>query len=209
MTSGTQEATPEDEAPTEEPESEFEEPAPEGEPASEQNPEERAAALSALVRDGNEETLRKTILDPDPFIQATLFQVLDGKERQRVLALLNEAAKSEQSTTRHQALQLLEQSRQEDEATTLAGFREALADEVLNAREQAVQAVTTQGGADAQEAVRQTFRAADRALKVMLLENATQQADGLALLQEAATDADEVVRAFAVFFLRQAAPEGR
>jgi hypothetical protein len=209
MTSSTQEATPEDEAPTEGAESEIEEPAPEGEAASGQNPEERAAALRALVREGNDEALREAILEPVPFIQATLFQVLDGKERQRVLALLNEAAKSEQAATRQQALQLLAQSRQEDEATTLAGFREALADEVVNVKEQAIQAVTTEGGADALESLRQAFRAADRPLKVMLLETVTQQEGGLALLQEAMGDADEVVRAFAAFYLKQAAPEGR
>jgi len=209
MLSSSQGMAPEDEADDEAEVSEFEETAPEGEPASGQSPEERAAALRALVREGNDEALREAILDPDPFIQATLFQVLDAKERQRVLSLLNKAAKSEQSATRLQSLQLLEQSRQEDEAATLAGFREALADEAMKVKEQAIQAVTTQGGADALDPLRQTFRAADRPLKVMILENVAQQEGGLSLLQEATGDDDEVVRAFAAFWLKQAAPEGR
>jgi hypothetical protein len=207
--SDTQQIVSEDEAPTEMTVTEIEDTAPEGEAASGQNPEERAAALHALAREGNEEALRKAILDPDPFIQATLFQVIAGKERQRVLTLLAEAAKSAQSTTRLQALQLLDQSRKEDEAATLARFREALADEVMNVKEQAIRVVAAQGGADAPDALRQTFHAADRPLKVMILESAAQQEEGLALLREATEDTDEVVRTFAAFWLKQAAPEGR
>jgi hypothetical protein len=183
---------------------------PEDESIQEQDPEARLTAIGALAREGNEEALQQALRDPDPAVQATAFELLAERDSQRAVTLLTEAAKSEEPTTRLQALQLLQQSGRADEATTLAALRGALADEAVEVKQYAIQALAAQGDAEALDSLRQSFlREADPAVRVMILESVAQQEEGLALLREATRDKDEAVRSFATFWLEQLSAEAK
>jgi hypothetical protein len=177
---------------------------------AEPDPEAQRATLQVFAREGNEEALRAALRDQDQAVQATAFELLAERDPRWALNLLTEATKSEEPVTRLQALQLFEQSGRADETTTMTALREALADDTVTVRQYAIQALATRGGADAFDALRQSFfRETDPAVKVMLIESIAQQDQGLGLLQEAARDPDEAVRFAAALWLKLAAAKRR
>lgn len=182
---------------------------PEREALLEQNSEERLAALRTYAQEGNEEALRKALLEPDQMVQATGFQLLAERDPQRAVAALAEAAKSDQPAARFQALTLLDQSGQAEEGTVLFALREGLADEDGTVKAYAIQALAGRGGAEGLAALDQAYRDADPSIKLTILESVAQREQGLRLLREALEDEDETVRSFAAFWLEQARSEGR
>lgn len=170
--------------------------------------QKQLGALQSAATQGDEETLRKAILDPDPLVQGTALEALAQKDRQGAIDILLSAAKSDQSGQRLEALQRLDQSGLADQATVLPLLREALGDQDPSIRGYAVQSLAARGGADVMSYLRQALRDQDPSVRLMVIGNVAQKDEGLPLLQEALSDPDESVRTSASTLLEQAVSEG-
>lgn len=135
--------------------------------------------------------------DPDSLIQEAASALLAGRDRQRAVAVLLDATKSDQVERRLQALQFLYQTDQVDEGAVLSALSAALTDEDLAVKGYAIRALADRGGANALGYLRQAFRDPDPAVRMQVVEQAALQDRGLPLLQEALTDNDEAVRSLA------------
>lgn len=177
---------------------------PAGEPSDEDDLNERLKALSAFARQGNEEALREAILDPDQTIQAAALELLAKRDRQKAVAFLVDATKSDQSERQLQALQLLHQTDQAEEGTVRSTFAEALADDDVSVKEYAIRALVDRGGLDMIGYLRQAFHDPDPAVRILVIESVSQRDEGRLLLEEALTDDDEMVRSLAAAGLESA-----
>jgi HEAT repeat protein len=180
-----------------------------GESGMEEEQDERLKALHTFAQQSNEAALQQALFDPDPTIQEAAFTLLAEQDHQRAIAALVDATTSDQPEVRLQALHLLHQTDQVDEETVSSALGAALADADPTVKEAAIQALADRGGADTLGALRQAFHDPDPSIRILALEHAAQQDQGLPLLQEALADEDEIVRSVAFSRLQQAIAERR
>jgi hypothetical protein len=180
-----------------------------GEEAFEAEQEAPLQALQAFAQQGDGEALRQAIFDPYRIVQTRAFELLAEQDRQRAVAILLEATKSEQPDARLQALQLLHQSGQAEERIVLSALGDALADEASTVKAYAIQALAERGGPDVLGPLRSALRDPDPAVRITVIESVIQQEEALPLLQQALSDDDEMVRFRAAFRLEQISAERR
>ncbi|MGH8607852.1 MAG: HEAT repeat domain-containing protein [Gammaproteobacteria bacterium] len=109
-------------------------------------------------------------------------------------------ARDEDPEMRLQALAMLSQGAQgseADKASVQSAIDAALTDQDARVRGQAFQALASRGGAEAMWHLRQALRDPDPGVRILAIENAGSGEQGKALLEEALSDQDEVVRAVA------------
>ncbi len=159
--------------------------------------------LSA-IRQQDEETLVKDILNPDASIQAEAFEALSATNPKRAIEALRSAIKSGPSNVRLQALELLDEFNQADGETVALALRVAVGDKDPALKDYALQALGRREGPEAMALLRQAFRDSDPAVRLMVLQSAAQRDDGQALLQRALSDPNESVRARAAELLKAA-----
>jgi hypothetical protein len=167
----------------------------------------RLDALATFAKQGNEEALQEAILDPDQTIQAAALELLAKRDSQKAMVTLLDATKSAQPERRLQALHLLHQTDQVEEGTVRLAFVEALADDELNVKEHAIQALADRGGPDVIGYLRQAFHDPDPAVRMLVIESVSQREESRLLLEEALTDDDETVRSLAASGLAELAQE--
>jgi HEAT repeat protein len=160
-------------------------PQPAGESMAEDAQAERLNALHTFAEQGNEEALWKALFDPDPTIQAIALALLAARDRQRVIAAIVEATKSDETELQLQALQLLSQTNQADEETVLAALSHALTDEAIPVKRYAIQALAHWEGADALGYLHQALHDPDPVVRRLVVEEIAGQDRGHLLLQEA------------------------
>ena len=98
---------------------------------------------------------------------------LAAGDRQGAIVFLMEMTKSDDPARRLQALSLLHESGQADEATILSALRAALPDETT--KSYAVQALAERGGPEAIAALRETFRDPDPYVRTLVIESMADQ----------------------------------
>jgi hypothetical protein len=167
-------------------------------------PDDRAKQLAALETSsqlGDTEVLQKAILDPDLAIQKASFEALAASDPAGAVDSLLRAAHSDNADMRVQAIELLVEVFPVDPGSALSALRGALADKDSSVKAAAIQALTTQGGAEATALLRQALHDSDPSERLLVIQSVAQTAEGLPLLQEASSDMDEAVRAFASAWL--------
>jgi hypothetical protein len=182
---------------------------PQGEPAGEEEQDERLRALRAFAQQGHTETLQQALFDPDQTVQATALALFAERDRQGVIDVLVDATQSPQPPMRVQALSLLHQTDQADERMVLSVLEEALADHDVTVKSYAIQALAERRGPEAIESLRQALRDPDVSIRRMVIESVAQREQGHTLLQEALSDEDAAVRSLATFWLQQTVSAGR
>jgi HEAT repeat protein len=146
---------------------------------------------------GDTEVLQKAILDPDLAIQKASFEALAASDPAGAVDSLLRAAHSDNADMRVQAIELLVEVFPVDPGSALSALRGALADKDASVKAAAIQALATQGGAEATALLRQALHDSDPSERLLVIQSVAQTAEGLPLLQEASSDMDEAVRAFA------------
>jgi hypothetical protein len=177
--------------------------------AEEENRRRQLAAISTATTKGDEAALREAVLSSDSTVATVALQNLTKLDPALAEDTLADAAKSDQPMTRLKALQLLDQACQADEDTVFSGLNEALRDPDPGVKVYAVQALAARGVPKAINYLRQAFRDFDLNLRMIAIEAVAQNEEGLPLLQDATTDADESVRTKASFLLAQATITGK
>jgi hypothetical protein len=162
---------------------------------------ERLEALQAAAAQGNEGALRQALYDPDPDVQTLALELLAMRDRQGAVDLFAKAAKGPHPQLRVKALELLNVvNDQEAEQMVLSTLGEAITDEDLQVKRCAIRALAERGGPGALEYLHGALHDADPAVRMMTIDQVVRfvpPAQRLALLQEAALDKDEMVRAAA------------
>ncbi|MGH8612475.1 MAG: HEAT repeat domain-containing protein [Gammaproteobacteria bacterium] len=121
----------------------------------------------------------------------------------QVIDHLVELARDEDPATRVQALSTLASGENADEGAVESALDAALTDKDPTVRGTAVQALASRRGVDAIVHLRQALADPDPGVRIVVVENAVPQGQGLALLREALFDADEIVRTIAADRLKQ------
>src|SRR5262249_27246888 len=158
---------------------------------------EQLKTLHMIAQQGNLHDLQQALSNPDPFVQATAFTLFAEQDRQGAIAAVLGLSASEQSEQRWQALQLLHQSEAVDEETVLSALHTALGDTDMTVKSFAIHALAHPGGVKVFEHLHQAFRDPDPAIRLSVLESVIQLDDGLPLVQEGLTDAEETIRVLA------------
>lgn len=114
---------------------------------------------------------------------------------------LVELANAEDPRRRADAIARLTVEGRADDPAVRQTLLAALADDDANVRAQAVSAVARRDGAGANTALREALHDGDESVRLMAVDSAGSDAQGLALLQEALLDSDETVRALAAMKL--------
>jgi hypothetical protein len=189
---------------------------PESKLAVEEEPSERFKALEALATDGDTEALHRALLHSDQDIQGRALELLAERDRSQAVAALVGITKSKEPGTRLQALsrlheigQSLDETDQVDQGTVLSTLSAAAADEDTSIKIYAIEALAGWGKPDAMVYLRQAFRDPDPSVRTIVIENVAIQGQDVQLLEEALSDADEMVRSRATFWLKQMDLEGR
>lgn len=196
----TPELTPQESVITEELEAPEQESA---ETEAQADPEKKLAALYASLQHGDKEALREAMQDSNPTIQASAFEALAAQDREEAIDALLAAVKSDQSATRLQALQLLNQVAQAEERTVLSTLRDALKDGDPTERAYAVQALAGRGGTEAMGYLGEAARDPDPSVRGMVISSVADKDEGFPLLEEALSDPDESVSSTAALLLKQ------
>lgn len=173
-------------------------------------PDDRAKQLAALETSslqGDTEALQKAILDPDLAIQKASFEALATMDPERAVDALVRAAHSDDTGARVQAIQLVGEVFPVDPGSALSVLRGALADQDSSVKAAAIQALATQGGAEAMSLLRVALHDSDPSERLIVIQSVAQTAEGLPLLQEASSDPDEAVRTFSSAWLTPPDPE--
>jgi HEAT repeat protein len=165
------------------------------------NEQERLEALAGSAQTGDEQALRKALLDPDPIVQERALALLAEANREGAVAHLLDMTKSGQPETRIQALQLLHESELADEPAVVSSLGAALADEDL--KPYAIEALAKRGGPEAMEYLQQALHDPDPKVRQMIIESAAPLDEYQVLLQQARWDEDETVRSLANAWLNQ------
>ncbi len=178
-----------------------------GQEAEEQ--EKRLTALYTAAANGDAGALEKAFSDPQQDAQAAAFALLAQLDRQKAIDFLAQETKSEQPETRYQALRLLTQASQAEDAVVGPILNEALAGDDQTMKQYAIQALAERMGESAGGYLRQALSDPDPTIRMAVIENVAQTPQSLPLLQEALADPDAAVRSMAVFWLEQLATERR
>jgi hypothetical protein len=182
---------------------------PTDESTADDDQQKRLKALQGLAEQGNMEALQQALFDLDPTIQETAFALLAERDRQGAIAALLDVTRSAQPEVRLRAFEFFQQSAGEDDRMLLSALNEALDDEDANVRSYAIQALAERGGAGAIEFLRQAFHDPDPSVRMVVIDRVAPRGQGRLLLQEALSDADEVVRSLAASRLKQGTSAGR
>lgn len=126
----------------------------------------------------------------------------------QVVDHLVELARDEDPATRVQALSTLAGGGNADEGAVESALDAALTDKDPTVRGAAVQALASRRGVDAIEHLGQALEDPDPDVRIMAVDNLAPQGQGLALLREALSDADELVRTIAADRLKQVTEKG-
>jgi HEAT repeat protein len=154
----------------------------------------------------DEAALRKSLSDPNPAVQAMALDRLAENNRQEAIPLLVDGTRSQQPQLRLRALDLLINS-QANENTVLSALGRAVSDEDVGVKSYAIRALAERGGPEAIAHLGEALRDSDPAIKMLAIEHIarsvppTQRA---VLLQQAATDSNEMVRSAASTWLEEA-----
>ncbi len=115
---------------------------------------------------------------------------------------LIEMTKSDDPAMRLQGLSNLHESGKADQKTVVSVLEAALIDKDATIKGYAVQTIANFGVPDVMHYLWQAFRDPDPSVRVIVIESVPQN-QGLSLLQEALSDADEAVRSMASFKLKE------
>jgi HEAT repeats len=126
----------------------------------------------------------------------------------QVVDHLVELARDEDPETRVHALSTLAGGGNADEGAVESALDAALTDKDPTVRGAAVQALASRRGVDAIEHLRQALEDPDPGVRIMAVENVAPQGQGVALLREALSNADELVRSIAADRLKQVTEKG-
>ena len=165
---------------------------------------ETTPRASGLATD--EAALRRSLSDANPEVQATALDLLAENNRQEAIPLLVDGTRSQQPQMRLRALDLLINS-QANENTVLSALGRAVTDEDVGVKSYAIRALAERGGPEAIARLGEALRDSDPAIKMLAIEHIarsvppTQRA---VLLQQAATDSNEMVRSAASTWLEEA-----
>ncbi len=118
------------------------------------------------------------------------------------ITTLIEMTKSDDPAMRLQGLSNLHESGKADQKTVLSVLEAALIDKDATIKGYAVQTIANFGVPDVMHYLWQAFRDPDPSVRVIVIESVPQN-QGLSLLQEALSDADEAVRSMASFKLKE------
>jgi len=163
---------------------------------------QKLAALNTSAQQGDQETLRKAVLDSDPVVQASAFQALAGQDKNAAVAALLEAVRSDQPSTRLEALQLLNQSGNADEETVLSALGDGVKDVDPTIRLYSVQAVATRGGPEAMGYLRQALGDPNHSFRAIVISAAAQNDEMRPLVNEVLSDPDESMSSLAALLLQ-------
>jgi hypothetical protein len=122
--------------------------------------------------------------------------------------LVEWARSDKDAETRVQALSSLSSHAEADEGAVESVLDAALTDKDPGVRGYAVQAIASRKGPAATEQLRQALKDSDPGVRIMAVDSVVPKEQGLALLQEALSDADELVRTIARDRLKQAESQG-
>lgn len=120
------------------------------------------------------------------------------------LERLMEMTKSSNAATRVEALSMLADSGTGDQEAIRSDLAAALTEQDPEARSLAVQALARHGGPEAMNHLSQALRDLDLSVRITAVESAPLKGEGLALLREALTDTDEMIRSSARDRLQEA-----
>jgi HEAT repeats len=174
---------------------------------SEKDPTEKFVKLEAAIREGDEHALAAAVLDSDPALQTNAHEALKAVDAEAAKDALVAAMDSDLASTRLQALQLLQQSSQDDARTYISALEKSLADTDEQVRIAAVQGLVRMGGPEEMSFVRQAFKDTDPAVRLIVISSAGSQ--DRSLLSSALEDSDETVRGAAAELLKEIQNSGK
>ena len=167
----------------------------------ENDPGQKFVKLEASIQQGDEQALAAAVLDSDPALQTNAHEALKAVDPEAAKDALLAALNSDVASTRLQALQLLQQSSQDDARAYLAALEKSLGDSDEQVRIAAVQGLVRMGGPEEMSYVRQALHDSDPAIRLVVITSAGSQ--DRSLLSTALNDPDEAVRGAAAELLQE------
>jgi HEAT repeat protein len=183
-----------------------------GQPAGQRPVEASREALGALAQQtklaeigaafaGDQATLRNYLRDPDPIIGAAAFDALGVRNKRAALEALLEVVNDPTEPLRLQALQLLLDTPEVDEATLTATLRAALEDPDPAFVARAVQEFGGRTDAEALSALAEALDAGDLPTRLLIVQSIASNTSDVPLLYRSLKDPDETVRSAATEIL--------
>jgi HEAT repeats len=142
-----------------------------------------------------------------PSTAENTLQEASNLDNETVDELVERARNDENAESRIQALASLSGHGQTDGTAAKLALDTALADKDPNVREYAVQALANQAGQEATEQIRLALQDPDSGVRVKAVESVALNGQGIALLQEALANGDEIIQAIAADRLKQVTQE--
>jgi HEAT repeat protein len=129
--------------------------------------------------------------------------VAESSENETIQELMDKARNNDNPEVRLQALASLSGQEQPDKTATKLVLETALEDKDSRVREYAVQALASQDGREANEYLREALNDPDAGVRMRAVESVGLEGQGIALLQEALSNPDELVQTIAEERLKQ------
>lgn len=165
------------------------------------NPINVAKASSHSVKQTND--MAKPAPKPDK-AAAENASILNSNEHETVQELVDKARNEENPELRIQALASLSgRQEQADKSAEKLALETALDDKEASVRQYAVQALASQGGQSATEHLREALDDPDAGVRMQAVESVALEGQGIALLQDALSNPDELVQTIAEERLKQ------
>lgn len=162
------------------------------------------AARLSQARPGGAATTQETrslvraeLMSSDPAQQDRGFSEVVKLGAKDAFDALQDVITNGDGVARLRALQFMEQDSAIDENLVMSSLREALNDQDNTLRDYAIQALGRQSGSESLDALRQEFENGEASVRLSVLEAVSQRPDSKALIQQAASDPDQAVRALA------------
>lgn len=137
--------------------------------------------------------------------KTAVYEVLaaEGRENETIQELMDKARSNDNPEVRLQALASLSGQEQPDEIATKLVLETALEDKDSRVREYAVQALASQDGREANEYLREALNDPDADVRMRAVESVGLEGQGIELLHEALSNADELIQTIAEERLKQ------
>jgi hypothetical protein len=165
---------------------------------------ERVARLHVSADQHDMGALHEALFAIDPTLKMTAFELLAERDPDAVTALVLSATRDRQPERRLQALSLLYETGGADEGTMLSVLSGALADEDSSVKGYAIRVLSERRWPGVLDQLRRLARDPDPATRMQVIESVVPDKDGMTLLRELLSDADESVSSAAASKVEQA-----